>query len=762
MPLDCANLVEELKAAPDYNGQIVHHEILPGRRAKYAELDPPLHPSLAEALGRQGIKRLYQHQVEALTLARAGRHVMVVTATASGKTLCYNAPVIEAILADRGTRALYLFPTKALAQDQLRKLNELDLFPTLKAATYDGDTPAKDRRIVKQVAQVVLTNPDMLHVGVLPNHTTWAQFLLQLRYVVVDELHTYQGVFGAHTANVLRRLRRLCAHYQVEPQFLCCSATIGNPEEAAERLLGLPVEVVKGDTAPAARKHFLFWNPPLLGAGSAGRRSANFEAVEVLARLVRRQVRTLVFTQARVTAELILRYARNLLKGTPGLPEKLMAYRAGYLPAERREIERQLFEGELLGVASTSALELGVDVGGLDAAILVGYPGRISSLWQQAGRAGRREGEAVVVLVALGGPLDQFLMRHPDYLFKRASERALLDPANIYILAAHLLCAAYELPLSAGDQEPFAPAMTALVERLTEGGLLTRRDRWFWTGEGRPQDLVNIRSASGEAYEVRDIGRDKEVIATVDSARAFDTIHEGAVYLHRGESYLVKWLDTEERVGYVERTDVNYYTWPLTSTQTEVVEPERERPLGGGSTVHFGLVNIRAQVVGYRKVQQYNERPLGSEDLELPASEFETRGFWIVLGQGALAAVEAAPADLLGSLHAAEHAIIALLPLQAACDERDLSGVSHAQHPDTGGASLFVYDDYPGGAGIAERGYELLSELLGNTLETVAACTCESGCPSCVQSPRCGDGNQPLDKQGATVLLRALLEQQPR
>jgi len=768
MPLNCAELVDELTSSANYAGQLVHHRHLPGRTAEYADLSPPLPPVLQEAFQRQGVRRLYRHQVEAITHVRQGRHVTVVTSTASGKTLCYNAPVLETMLADRTARAFYLFPTKALAHDQLRKLKELELPAPLAAATYDGDTPTPERRVVKRVAQIVLTNPDMLHVGILPNHTTWASFFYNLRYIVVDELHTYQGIFGAHTANIIRRLRRICAHYHATPRFICCSATLSNPGEVAERLLGLKTELVTADTAPTTGKHFLFWNPPLLSGGEAGRRSANFEAVELFSRLLRRGIRSLVFVRARVTAEIVLRYVRNLLKetstGEERLADKVMSYRAGYLPEERREIERRLFTGELLGVTSTSALELGVDIGGLDAAIIVGYPGRLSSLWQQAGRAGRREGEALVVLVASNSPLDQYLMRHPDYVFDQGTERVLLDPGNIYILAAHLLCAAFELPLADGDEtaEPFAPGWLELVPRLAAGGLLTNRGRWFWADADRPHDQVSIRSASGEAYQICDTNRDNALLGTVDEARAFDTVHPGAIYLHRGESYLVTRLDQKKRTAFVQRTEVDYYTRPLITTETSVVDTQTSRALEHDSLARFGQLQVVSQVIGYRRIKQYSETLLATESLDLPPAEFETRGFWIVCGEPVVKALHHAGADLMGSLHAAEHAIIALMPLRAVCSDRDLNGVSHLCHPDTTRPSIFVYDDYPGGAGFAERGYDSLTDLLQDTADTVAACPCEFGCPSCIQSPRCGDGNQPLDKQGAVLLLKLLTGPTPK
>ncbi len=771
--------LDALRSSTDYRDQTAHVEKLPARTARFADLSRPLPPRLAEALRAQGITRFYAHQAAAIDAMRSGQNVAVVTTTASGKTLTYNVPVLESILTNAGTRALYLFPTKALAQDQLRKLNELDLFPNIRAGTYDGDTTQEERRTIRRAAQIVLTNPDMLHVGILPNHTLWASFFMGLKYVVIDEVHTYRGIFGAHTAHVIRRLRRLCQHYHSEPQFILCSATIANPEEATHKLTGLPFHIVRDDSAPRGEKTFVLWSPPPIGQGTRDkgqgardkkqpstlspqpstlvRRSANSEAVDLFTQLVRHQVRTIVFTPARVTAELILKYARDQLNHptTQRLADSIMSYRAGYLPEERRAIEKQLFDGTLLGVSSTSALELGVDIGGLDAVIMVGFPGSISSTYQQAGRAGRGLEPSLAVMVAREGAIDHYIVRHPDYLFGRGSENVVIDPQNIYILAAHLLCAADELPLDERDKEVFGEQIADLCERLRDGGLLAKRDRWYWTGPGRPQDQINIRSASGNGYDIRLTSRGNELLGTVDAARAFDTVHEGAIYLHRGDSYRVTRLDIEGRTAYVESVEVNYYTQPMTSIKTSVVEVEEERALPGGTSLKFGAVNVTTQVIGYREVQQFSEQVLAVHPLDLPPNEFETRGFWLSIAEN-LALELRTKYDLLGSLHAAEHAMIALLPLVATCDERDVGGVSYAFHPDTRTPAIFVYDDYPGGAGIAEKACENVPTLLLRTLEALESCPCADGCPACVQSPRCGSNNQPLDKGGAIALLRRL------
>jgi DEAD/DEAH box helicase domain-containing protein len=770
---DWNSFLDDLRSSPDFRDQIAHVERLPAQEARYAELSQPLHPRLAEALNAQEITQFYAHQAAAIDAVQRGQHVAVVTTTASGKTLTYNVPVLESLLTDAGGRALYLFPTKALAQDQLRKLDGFDLFPTVRAGTYDGDTRQDERRVMRRAAQIVLTNPDMLHVGILPNHTLWASFFMGLKFVVIDEVHTYRGIFGAHTAHVIRRLRRLCQHYHSNPQFILCSATIANPQEATQKLTGLPFHVIRDDSAPRGEKMFVIWNPPVV-EGSEGRRqkaegspqlstlirrSANSEAVDLFVQLVRRQVRTIAFTSARVTAELILKYAREQLASspTPPLTDSIMSYRAGYLPEERRQIEQQLFNGTLLGVSSTNALELGVDIGGLDAVIMVGFPGSISSAYQQAGRAGRGLNASLAVMVAREGAVDQYIVRHPEYLFGRGSENVVIDPENIYILAAHLLSAADELPLSERDEAIFGKRMTELCERLRDGGLMAKRDRWYWTGQGRPQDKIAIRSASGSGYDIRVASRGNELLGTVDAARAFDTVHEGAIYLHRGESYRVTRLDIEGRTAHVEPVEVTTYTQPMTTTQTSVVEVEEERTLPDGTPLQFGAVNVTTQVIGYREMQQFTEQVLGVHPLNLPSNEFETRGFWLSIPES-LALYLRAKHDLLGALHAVEHAAIALLPLVATCDPRDVGGVSYAVHPDTKTPAIFVYDDYPGGAGITEKAFENMETLLTRTLEALESCPCADGCPACAQSPRCGSNNQPLDKAGAVGLLWRMLK----
>ena len=762
--MDISALLDAITGSPEYRGQVEHVRNVPARPAQYGELDRELHSKLAGLLAEQGIERLYSHQSQAINAVLDGENVTVVAGTASGKTLCYLVPIAEAIYTRPTSRALMIYPTKALAQDQLRKLADLGAGAAFTAETYDGDTPRDRRRKIKKEAQVVLTNPDMLHVGILPYHYTWAEFFRSLQFVVLDEVHVYRGVFGSHAANVIRRLRRIARHYGADPQFICCSATIANPAELVQDLTGLDSVLVSNDGAPTGNRALVMWNPPVLPKTKGQRRSANLEAADLLAELVQRDVRTIAFTLARSQAELILRYVREGLtvQGATRLAGKVLAYRGGYLPAERREIERKLFDGELLGVVSTTALELGVDIGGLDAVIMAGYPGSIASTWQQAGRAGRGKQDALAVMVGLGGGIHQYLMRNPDYLLDTSSERVVVDPQNRYILAAHLLCAAYELAISDEETALFGPQMEAILAILGDAGYLTKRRQWYWIDPvGYPAGQVSIRSASGEAYTiVTGEGEKRALLGTMDGASAFRMIHEGAMYLHGGESYLVTRLDLEERVATVEPSDAGYYTVALTFSDVTVTETREERALTGGGGAKLVEMEVTSRVGGYRKLRQVTDQDLGTTDLDLPASSYETVGVGLPVLDSHAAELRAQGHDLMGSIHALEHAMIALLPLFALCDPHDVAGLSHLAHPDVGGPAIFIWDGYPGGVGISETVFGRLEDLIAATADMVAQCPCEAGCPSCVQSPQCGDGNHPLDKEGAALLARLMGERQ--
>ncbi len=763
-----------LKEQSFYQNQLVHVERLAARGVQYASLERPLLRPLVEAVKASGTGRLYSHQAQAIDAIRAGHDVVVATGTASGKTLCYNLPVLEAALLDPKARALYLFPTKALAQDQLRSLAELTGY--LKAAlaptsnghpafspsfgAYDGDTPQSSRTRLRREANIILTNPDMLHVGILPNHHLWSHFLKHLRFVVVDEAHIYRGVFGSHVAAVFRRLTRLCQLYDNRPQFICCSATIANPGEHIERLTGRPPTVVAEDGSPRAAKQFVLWNPPFLDDQKTARRSPNGEAANLFAAMTRQHIRNITFTKARVVAELILSYARQTLERTePELKERIASYRAGYLPEQRRAIEQALFNGQLLGVTATSALELGVDVGNLDATVSVGYPGTVASLWQQAGRAGRGSSGSLAVLVGLDNPLDQYFMRHPDQLFGRPHEHALIDPGNVYILEQHLPCAAHELPLTQADEALFGRGFVEAMVNLEEKGVMlyqAEHDRWYYRGRPYPAQHVSIRSVGSKPIVLVDGSRKNKRLEEMDEASAFSRVHPGAVYMHQGESYLVSELDLQKGQATLLPARVDYYTQPLEHSEITIIRSMRhhQRKL---CTVFWGAVRVTQQVVGYRQVRQFSETDLGELPLEMPENTFETRAlWWDVPGEWAKHLANRGW-DFLGGLHAVEHAAIGLLPLFAMCDRWDIGGLSTPLHPDTERPQIFIYDGYPGGVGISEQGFALLTELWEATLATIKECPCEEGCPSCIYSPKCGNNNSPLDKKAAIWILESLL-----
>jgi DEAD/DEAH box helicase domain-containing protein len=757
--MDVDAFLRHLTTLDDYKQQIVHIQYLPPSDASFGKLEKPLHPVLQSCLESICISALFTHQTRAINAARNGKSVMVATASASGKTMCYNLPVLEAILDDRGSRALYLFPTKALAQDQLRNLRHLacnDILNLNESATYDGDTPQEERSDIKRSARVIFTNPDMLHLGILPNHKSWSRLFRNLKYVVVDEAHIYRGVFGSHVAQVLRRLRRICEYHGSHPQFICCSATIANPGEHAEKLVGLPFEVVTEDGAPHGGKAFVFWNPPIIDETKAGRRSSNSEATLIFSELVRNNIRSLIFARTRKLTELIYMYSRDQL-GYP-LGDKIKPYRAGYLPADRRKVEHELFDGTLLGVVATTALELGIDIGDLDSTVLVGYPGSISSTWQQAGRSGRNSNRSLSFLVGLNNPLDQYFMNNPDIFFGTSFESALINLENFNILKPHLLCAAWELPLIDADGGFFGDAFSEAVAELESEGKLRRvGNRWYLSPSiAHPANSINIRSSSETHYSVIDASSGYELLETVESSTAFFQLHPGAIYLHQGESYLVKELDIERHIAVVTPSHEPYYTQVKDLTDISILKTEREKRISGIS-VFLGKVDVTTTVVGFKRKTQFTEEVIGEEALDLPTQRFITQALWFDLPEKAVAQIAETGLDFAGGLHAAEHAAIALLPLFALCDRNDIGGVSTSFHPDTGKAQIFIYDAYPGGVGIVEKGFEVVNELWAATSRAIEACPCQDGCPSCVQSPKCGNNNEPLDKKAGVILLRGLL-----
>jgi len=730
--------------------QLVAQSRFGAQRAEPRPIPETLHPALVEALERTGVDELYSHQAEAYESAMRG-DTIVTTGTASGKSLAFNLPVLDTLAHDPRARALYLYPTKALAQDQARKLSELRA-RFLRHAIYDGDTPRDERRAIRGRSNLILTNPDMLHIGVLPHHRNWGDVLANLAWVVVDEAHVYRGVFGSHVANVLRRLRRLANAYGTEPRFMLTSATIANPLELAEELTGLDFTLVDRDGAPRATREIAMWNPPLVDEDKGIRASALSEAAALLVELMEREVRTICFLKSRRGVELIQKFARLRLEdaGRADLAERIAPYRAGYTPFQRREIERRLAEGDLLAVVATDALELGIDVGDLDAAICVTFPGTVASLRQMWGRAGRRN-PGLALYVAGDDALDQFFCRHPEEFLDRPVESAILDAENEVIHLQHLVAAAYEMPLSSDDRETLGPRWQGYAETLVQRGELRERNgRFLPRGEGFPAGRVSLRSAGLDSYAVVDAGGG-EIIGTVESARAFSTIHPGAVYLHLGQAYEVEELDLANRRAIVRSFDGDWYTQPKKETET-YIEQVRDQRSVLGVELSFGIVSVTEEVVAFQKKRVSDHEILDLLPVDLPEQHFVTQALWYELPEPLLR--EEFPLDVLqGSIHAAEHGQIAVLPLIAMCDRWDIGGLSTAFHPQTGRPTIFIYDGHPGGVGITRIGFTLFETLVADARRLIAECPCRAGCPSCVQSPKCGNLNEPLNKNGALELM---------
>ena len=723
------------------------------REPVFDPLPAELHARVRDALATQGIERLYRHQALAWEAAARGEHVITTTGTASGKSLAFNLPVLDALARDPKHRALYLYPTKALAQDQHRALTSLKI-SGVRAAIYDGDTESERRWQIRKWANVILSNPDMLHIGVLPHHDRWGDVLANLRYVIVDEAHVYRGVFGSHVANVLRRLRRLAKVYGAEPQFLLASATIANPGDLAHALLGVSATVVGADAAPRAERTIALWNPALIDEELQLRASVLGEGARLLASLVQRGLRTICFAKSRKAVELIHRMARDRI-GDPDVRDRLAPYRAGYTPAQRREIERRLMEGELLGVTATDALELGIDIGSLDCAIAVGFPGTVASLRQQWGRAGRK-GHGLAMLVAGEDALEQYFMREPEALLSRRVEAAILDHANPRVLDGHVMAAAFEGPLDDADRPTLGDAALERAPVVPE--LKHTKAGWVWAGKDYPAARTMLRSADADAFTVVE-GTTGSLLGMVEKARAYSTIHEGAIYLHLGEQFLVRGLDIPARTALVEPFHGDYYTQAKKETMTSIEQAERaERRLG--LELSFGRVVVTEQVVAYQKKSIRDQSTLELVPLELPETSFETEAIWYLPEPEQLDDLLEMP-TLLSTLHAAEHTMIAVLPLWAMCDRWDIGGLSTNVHYQTGRPTVFVYDGHPGGVGITQRGFDQFEGWVADTAKLLAGCPCELGCPSCVQSPKCGNLNELLDKHGALKLLHRMLAARP-
>jgi DEAD/DEAH box helicase domain-containing protein len=771
------HVVDQLTAR-DRNSELItalHH--IPAREAQWETMPEWVRSELAAAYRSKNVQQLYSHQARAISAVHEGRNTVVVTPTASGKTLCYNLPILNSILENQDVRALYLFPTKALAQDQLAELHQLGerLETQFGVFTYDGDTPSDARAAIRDRGHIVLTNPDMLHAGILPHHTRWTRLFENLHFIVLDELHTYRGVFGSHLANVLRRLRRVAKFYGSDPQFIACSATIANPAELAQRLTETSFECISENGAPSGEKFFLFYNPPVVNRYLGIRRSYIHESARIAQEFLKRDLQTLVFANSRLHTELLLTYLRHANPPAPGREQSVRGYRGGYLPNERREIERGLREERINGIVSTNALELGIDIGSLDAVVMAGYPGTLASTWQRAGRAGRRNDSSCAVFVASSAPIDQFIVQNPDYFFSRTPEHAFVQPNNLEILVNHLKCAAFELPIRS-DEQFGGMDVAPICERLEEAGYLHRTGKnWHWTEQAYPADTVSLRAVTSDNFVIVDTTEVPETIGEIDFPSALTTVHPKAIYLHQGQQYQVGRLDFEKRKAYVKRVDLEYYTDAIRYTQVRVLETaETSRPAreGAGATRNHGDVLVRSQVVGFKKIKFFTNENVGSGNLELPENEMHTTAFWITLERSLIESLTFSVRDRQAGMHGLLCALSSMATLLLMCDRRDLGtaigerppspglGLEWSESPEIEGEereyfepNLYVYDAYPGGIGFSEPLYDIANVMLARTRELIESCPCEKGCPSCV-----GPGDQTSDrtKEVALTILNRL------
>ena len=751
-----ADVLRLLEVNPVYRNRVVHIETTAPVPPRYGTLAVPLPDTLDAYLHSSGI-RLYTHQCEAINKIRAGTNVIITTPTASGKTLAFNLPIFEQMEADPEARALYLYPTKALANDQYATLDRMAKFTGIpaKPAIYDGDTPQSKRVAIREHARIIISNPHELH-QVLPWHAKWSPFFSHLRYVVIDEAHRYRGVFGSNIALLLRRFLRICRHYGADPQFILSTATLQNPETFARRLTGKSCEVIDDDGSPHGKKHFVLYNPFYDGIGE---RSTHEETKDLLVSCVKGGLQTLCFTGSRKMAELVTVWAREDAKrSSASLAGAIAAYRAGYLPEERRIIERQLKEGVMKAIVSTNALELGIDIGTLDAVIISGYPGTMQSIRQQAGRAGRKGADALAILVAHANPLDQYFMQHPAQFFGRSHEQAIIDTENPYIVSGHMLCAAAELPLQQeADQEFFGAMFTPLLFDLTSNGLIRQTVRgWVYAGRGRATEVVRLDGMAAGSYRIVSHGR---LLETMNQAQAYREAHTGAIMLHQGETYVVNEMDLATHTIRVTETDVDYYTQPLKDVNLAVIEV-RVHQIVNGVACAYGDVEVTERYTGYKIKQK--DRVIGVEPLSLPPLVFRTKAFWFTVPPAVEERVLGAGLDLAGGLHGAEHTIIAMMPLHVMCDRWDIGGLSSPAYGEDAKPTVFVYDGYEGGIGLAESAYEHLPEIFSSAHELVDACPCEEGCPACIHSPKCGNDNSPLDKAATVMILKGLCKTEER
>ncbi|WP_279325920.1 DEAD/DEAH box helicase [Bacillus sp. FJAT-47783] len=748
--------LHHFKTDERFQNKIVHWHTIPEEAANTVSIPSSLHPKLAEALKKRGISQLYIHQAEAFTLAQKGLHFVAVTPTASGKTLCYNLPVLEEILQDRSSRALYIFPTKALAQDQKSALNELinEMDEcSIHYDTYDGDTSPTIRQKVRKAGHIVITNPDMLHSAILPHHTKWVSLFENLKYVVIDELHTYRGVFGSHVANVIRRLKRICAFYGSTPQFICTSATIRNPKQLGEALTGTNMELIHKNGAPSSRKHFIFYNPPIVNKPLNIRKSATLEVREIAKEFIKNQIQTIVFAKSRVRVEVILTYLKELLKKDI-LNDSIRGYRGGYLPRQRREIEKGLRDGNIIGVVSTNALELGVDIGQLEVCIMTGYPGTIASAWQQAGRAGRRKGEAAIIMVASSSPIDQYLMQHPQYLLHQNPEMAIINPDNLIVLVDHVKCAAFELPFQDGDTFDGVDVEEVLHFLREEQVLHYNQQKWYWMNDSFPAANISLRSASQENVVIIDQSNtgNAKVIGEMDRFSAMTLLHEEAIYLHQGVQYQVEKLDWEEKKAFVREVEVDYFTDANLAVELKVLEEDEHKTL---STCHLGYgdVMVLAKTTIFKKIKFDTHENIGSGPIHLPEEELHTSACWVSLDLSSVKEMDQHTIEHV--LLAFSHAIRFVASLKVMCDPSDLHVAVQIKSVHNEMPTVFLYDRYPGGVGLTKNIFENMGEVLKETLSFIQDCPCEDGCPSCIGT----DAHLPFVKTKAVQVIQKLSEE---
>ena len=754
-------VLARLRTDRQFRGGITFQRTIAARPPKFGDWPPDIPDELRSVLESRGIRHLYSHQAEAIGLIQKGKNVVVVTPTASGKTLCYNLPILAHLRRKPDARALYLFPTKALSQDQMLELNDLagELKQPLKIYTFDGDTPASARRTIRSSGHIVVTNPDMLHTGILPHHTLWIRLFENLEYVVVDELHQYRGVFGSHMANLMRRLRRICAFYGAHPQFISCSATIANPRELAERVFDRPFELVDRNGAPQGEKHFVFYNPPVINKELGIRRSVINEANRWATQFIKEGIQTIVFARSRLRVEILTTYLKRAMTRLKKDPDRITGYRGGYLPLERREIEEGTRSGRYLGVVSTNALELGIDIGQLQAAILAGYPGTISSTWQQGGRAGRTQETSVVVLVASSAPLDQFIISHHRYFFGTTMESGLVNPDNLTIVVSHLKCGAFELPFD--EDERFGPDSQIILQYLEEKEVVRLAGgRWHWSSEAYPAEEISLRSAAAENFVILNMSDNNRVIGEVDYFSAPMLIHEQAIYLHQSQAYVIDRLDWEGRTAYAREVDVDYYTDSVAKTDIKVLRVEREEEIPSAKSMphisasrHFGEVAVATLVPKYKKIKFETHENVGFGDVHLPQQDMHTEAYWVEFSQGLVQAL-AGEVDLGGGLRALATALVNVVPIFVLCDPRDIRSSPMVRAPFSGLPTIYLWDAYPGGIGIAKKIYEINGDLFQSAAEAIANCGCRTGCPSCVGPPlEVGDRG----KESAQKLLAYLL-----